>query len=211
MASPITAFNEVRITEDGISISLYTESSEGVRVEDERLFTFDEMEDMSGEVLMLKMSEDSRDELSEQRTGANIGRVLMAGDSLEDRADELSENPEAEELLAYMGFYDDREDVGEPTYPEPGEIVVDQNPPEWSEGNELEVVEVLSDVTAEEYVVQGQNSDTTIDAALQSWDDKTVADANPSYSSDEPVIIAEYIDGNGTEYAFPASRLEAEY
>lgn len=89
--------------------------------------------------------------------------------------------------------------------PEVGDCLHDQNPPWWSE-QRLEVVEVLEHVTCDEYVIQGRHEGQALDTSLQSWNDKTVADANPGYDKDEPVVIAQY-DGTGGTYAFPASRL----
>ena len=79
--------------------------------------------------------------------------------------------------------------------PEVGDCLHDQNPPWWSE-QRLEVVEVLPNTRCDEYIIQ----------ELMWEPNKTVADANPAYDKDEPVVIAQY-DGTGEEYAFPASRL----
>lgn len=95
----------------------------------------------------------------------------------------------------------------EPTHPEPSTVLTDENAPSWSQDDGVEVTEVLSEVTAEEYVIEGQHAGQALDTSLQSWNDKTVADANPSYSPDETVILGRYIGGS-KEYAFPASRLQ---
>ena len=84
-------------------------------------------------------------------------------------------------------------------WPNVGQQVYDNNPPSWSEDNRLTVVEI-SGQTVSEYVVQENMLGT----------DETVADANPSCDPDEPVVICEYVSGNGDEYAFPLSRLSAE-
>ena len=74
--------------------------------------------------------------------------------------------------------------------PEPGDVLEDQNPADWSDDTRVEVVEVLPNTRCEE-----------------SWTDETVATANPSYDVDEPVVRGKYL-GSETVYAFPASRLD---
>jgi len=181
--APTTAYTEVQIDNDSISLTLISESAEGVTIEDTERLTFEELQDMAGEHFTLSLSGDSQQSLSEQRRDANVGRIMQS-DTLEERAEDL---------------------------PQAGEVVYDQNAPDWSQDGRVEVVEVLSNVTAEEYVIQGRHEGSAIDPSLQSWNDETVADANPSYSSDEPVIIGTYFNGGDSEYAFPAGRLDSSF
>lgn len=80
-----------------------------------------------------------------------------------------------------------------PPLPEPGDVLTDENAPDWSDCDWVEVRDVLPDVRADEYEIQNGT-------------DMTVADANPSYPADDAVILAQY-EGFGDWYAFPASRL----
>lgn len=100
------------------------------------------------------------------------------GKILSEDQSEFSENTQSENL------------------PSVGDLVEDSNPPSWSEDNRLKVVEI-PDETTDEYVVEERPV----------YNDKTVADVNPSCDPDEPVVICEYVSGNDKEYAFPLSRL----
>jgi hypothetical protein len=53
-------WNEVRITDDTISISLLAEGDDGATVEDELFFTFDELQSASGTIERLTMREETR-------------------------------------------------------------------------------------------------------------------------------------------------------
>lgn len=203
--APITAYTEVQIDDDSISLTLITESSDGVTIEDTERFTFKELQSLSGEHLSLSLSGDSREALSDMREDANIGRMLQSQD-LSEKEKNLPSNPSSRELLAYMGLLDDRDDSG-PDLPEAGDIVYDENPPDWARDKRVEVVEVLDDVRCDEYVIQGRHEGEALAIHMHTMDDKTVADANPSYDADEPVVIGTYADGSDTEYAFPAGRL----
>jgi len=170
---PTTAYTEVQIDEDAISLTLISESgSNGAVVEDTERYTFDELQDMSGDHFNLRLSDESQAALVEGQRDAMKGQILDAG----------------------------------PDLPEVGDCLTDQNPPPWSDGEYLEVVEVREDVRCDEYVIQGFHEGEVVDKRQQFNTDKTVADANPSYDSDEPVVFAQY-DGCGDWYAFPASRL----
>ena len=171
---PTTAYTEVQIDEDSISLTLISESgSNGAVVEDTERYTFDELQDMAGQHGTLRLSDESQAALVEGQRDAMKGQILDT----------------------------------EPAHPEPGTVLTDVNAPSWSNEDGVQVTEVLSEVTAEEYVIQGKHEGTALDPSVQSWSDETVADANPQYSPDETVILGRYIDG-GKEYAFPASRLQ---
>lgn len=213
--APTTAYTEVQVDEDSISLSLISEGRDGVTIEDTERFTFEELKEMEGEHLTLSLSVGSQESLSEIQESATVGNLVQS-DNLKERAEIISDNPSETELLAYMGLLggdasdgQDSVEQGEPRYPHAGEVVTDTNAPPWSVDDRVEVTEVLSSVPAEEYVIQGRNESHVVDPARQDWTDETVADANPSYSPDEPVILARYIDDpDSDEYAFPASRLE---
>lgn len=175
--TPLTAYTEVQIDDDSISLTLISESQDGARIEDTERFTFDELQEMSGEHQTLRLSDDTQSELSEQ------ARLAMVG-NLSEAMSESGRN-----------------------LPEAGDPMVDDNAPSWSEDPRVIVTEVVEDVTCDEWVIEGQHEGTALSPDLQTWTDKTVADANPSYDSDEPVVFAKYADGDGDEYAFPASRL----
>jgi hypothetical protein len=206
--APITVWNEVRITSDGISISLLSESRDGPAiVEDEAWFTFDELESMApSEPLSLNLSDQSQNALDEQSENATVGNLREA-ESMEEKADEMPENPSADELLAYMEpggqqSGDSRESVDLQV----GDVVRDTRPPDGWRAR-LEVVGI-SDKSAHEYVIEERFAGP----------DETVANANPSPSCDpdEPVVEAVYrsdmnLKGAYDEedvYAFPESRLE---
>lgn len=169
---------EGQIHSDGVSLSLLSESREGgARVEAVENLTFEELESREGDLFNMRLSDETRLAIDETNRLANIGRIFEDSD---ESGDEL---------------------------PEVGDCLTDQNPPPWSDNTEcLEVVEVLEHVTCDEYVIQGRHEGQRVDKSKQDWTDKTVADANPSYDSDEPVVLAQY-DGAGDWYAFPASRL----
>lgn len=175
MDAPINVWNEIRVTAEGISISLLSETGQGgAVVEDETWFTFDELQDQSPQSpISLNLSQGTLDSFDEQRRLANIG-------------------------LLY--------DSAKPSLPEAGDVLTDENAPHWAEDDWVEVVEVL-DARADEYVVQGYHEGEKIQPVHQPLKDKTVADKNPSYPSDDRVVIAQY-KGAGDHYAFPVSRLK---
>jgi hypothetical protein len=170
---PTTAYTEVQIDDDSISLTLISEGQGGVRIEDTERYTFEELQSLSGEHDTLRLSPNTREELDEQARLAIVGSLSQVEQ--------------------------------EPTLPEDGDVLTDENAPLWG-GDWVEVVEVLSKVRADEYVIEGQHSGQALDKSLHTWTDKTVADANPSYDADEPVVIGQY-EGTGKHYAFPESRL----
>jgi hypothetical protein len=79
MDAPTTAYTEVRIDEDSISLTLISESgSNGPVIEDTERFTFEELQDMAGEHLTLRLSTDSREALVDSRESAVVGNLLPA-------------------------------------------------------------------------------------------------------------------------------------
>ncbi len=181
--APINVWNEVRVTADGISVTLLSESAEGgAVVEDETWFTFDELQEMSPSgPINLGLSDQTQGAWANERRLAQVGRIY-----------ENQESDDSQEL------------------PEEGDVLIDENAPDWSVDDKVIVTEVLSDVQCDEYLIDGPNEGTTTDNNLGSMFDKTVADANPSYDEDEPVILAKYDSGSSDEYAFPASRLSEQ-
>lgn len=136
--------------------------------------------------IMSTYQADDSDELYEK-----IDALLTLGEASPPRVIEISE-----------ASTEDESD----NLPEVGDTVVDGNPPSWSDENELEVVEVLDYVRADEYVIEGKNEGQALEQWNQAWNDRTVADANPSYPEDDVVVRAKYVDGSKV-YAYPASRL----
>lgn len=217
--APTTAYTEVQIDDDSISLTLISESgSSGPVIEDTERFTFEELQDMAGEHLTLRLSTDSREALSEQREEAIVGNLLQSSrsqtsshsdkvedlnksDNLEDRSEIISDNPSEKELLAYMGMLGGEATDGQDSVenlPEVGQIVRDNRPPEWSQDNRLEVVNI-SDESASEHVIEER---------VGHLPDETVFDANPHCGSGETVVEARYLSGNNKTYAFPLSRLD---
>jgi hypothetical protein len=213
MTQVLDVWNEVRITSDGISITLLSERADGgAVVEDETWFTFDELTAESpSRPMTLNLSDETSEAIAEANEQARIGQ-MKAADGLAERAEILSENPSADELLAYMGLSSESEieqvadEFGRLTA---GDAAIDENAPSWSDDEQVIVLERLDDVTAEEYVIQGNNEGKALPPREQAWSDKTVATANPSYPDDDTVILARYIGGD-KEYAVPESRLSAQ-
>lgn len=151
-------WTEVRVTGNGVSVTLYTENESGMPV-------------VEGETWL------THEELTEP---------------------ELIGGPGKRELLSISG---DRpaepEETEEYDVPAVGSFVVDDNPPSWSDNNVLQVKRIPGE-TAGEHVIQER---------FGTRSDKTVADANPRYDADAPVVVATYVNGNNEPYAFPSSRL----
>lgn len=188
-SAPINVWTEMRATSEGISITLYSEwrgnNGDPTKVEDEAWYTHTELEVISEEGELrsdLSLSDSTRDRLNSLRTEANDEIPMLQ---------EAWENGDTETNTLM---------------PEAGDWMIDENAPEWSDDERVQVVEVMSDVTADEYLIQGPRSGEVVDPSLQLRGDKTVAEANSSYGEDEPVVIAQY-GGSGDEYAFPAGRL----
>lgn len=183
MEAPTSVWVETRITNEGISISLLSESRDGAIVEDETWFTFSEMKEMAPSApISLNLTDTTRDLLRQESAGGEekFGR----GHSYEDGSYEHDRDLDIDELL----------DTGtEPSMPQKGDVLMDQNPPPWgSDKVPITVTEVLENVKANEHTINEYNM--------------TVADANPSYSRFDPVILGTYPDSD-KEYAFPKSRL----
>lgn len=180
--TPTTVWNEVRVTSDGISISMYSESRDsGAVVEDELWFTFDELQAMSpSEPKQMRLSQSSRK-------------------LLEDAASAMQKQEVMEEL-----------EESEPSYEE-GEVVQDTNAPSWSEDDRLVVVNV-ADHPADEYIVEARRHrpNETVYTTNPSCDaDETVIEA--VYYDDWVHSDAEgYGEYNEDDvYAFPESRIKS--
>jgi hypothetical protein len=169
-------WNEITISGSGIGITLYSESAgTGARVEDETWYTFDELQSATGDIVSLNLSDETRERLS---------------------TDESWSAPSTDEVLESAGqpSVHGQQSAGQQSVDlQVGDLVEDENPPDWTDGDVLEVVEILSDTRADEYYF---------------GEVITVATVNPEYPDDDPVVMATFIDGSEAEYAFPASRLE---
>lgn len=122
-------------------------------------------------------------------TSSNINRVI--------ESTVLTQN-----LEAYIGsetIQENNNTEHEKTFPEvseiePGDIVRDLNPPAWSDNN-LMIVNSVSNVPANERYIDDDLQYTT------------VADANPEYPEDSPVITCKpTVDSD--LYHYPSDRLE---
>lgn len=211
--APSTVWNEVRITSDGISISLLSEGRGGrAIVEDEMWFTFDELQEMSpSEPMSLNLSDETQAALSENALDSvEFGEVETTPST-----EGLSDNPSADELLDFMGLLGgevsdggesevssgnglaasqsayETPDVGDVLYDDPDRL------PKWSEDDRVRVINV-TEVPASEYELDTDD-----------WGKETVADYNPGEPEDAPVVVANYI-GSDNEYAFPVTRLSED-
>jgi len=194
---PLTVWNEITISQSGIGITLYSESTDGAVVEDETWFTFDELQAETGDIHSLNLS-DETDELMAE--AAKTSRQQKIYNEFEDIDFEKLE-------YELEGEFDEEQESYD--FPDEGEIVEDLNPPLWSENSALEVVEVLEDVKAEDYVIEGRRAGQALseDERLGIYE-QSVAQANPSCNSDDPVVMCEYADeNNNTTYAFPLGRI----
>ena len=194
-----TAWVEGQIDDDGIALTLLTEDSNGAVIEAVDHFTFEELQDMSGEMFSLNLSQSAEEALSEQRQEATIGKILQS-ENLSEKVEELPEKPSSKELLAYMGFLDTRhhksEDESKYEMPQVGDMMRDTGDlPSWSEDRRVRVIEV-TDIPAKDYTIDGDTYG------------RTVADFNPSEPEDAPVVVANYV-GATKEYSFPVTRLES--
>lgn len=179
----LNVWNEIRVTDEGISISLFSESRDGGAVlEDETWFTFDEMSEMTPTGPMsLRLSDEARESLDRSREFGSEDSQQSAESGSRKSAESGS-----------------RKSV---EIPPVGNFVRDANPPSWSDGERLKVVGI-SDKSANEYQIEGHQ---TVYMANPSCDpDEPVAEA--VYESD----IGPFGNYNSDDvYAYPASRLKA--
>jgi len=155
---------EGQIDENGISLTLISEKRHsGAQVEEIKHFDISELEQMSGELFSLNLS----DETSEALVGNSASRDSGQSE-IEDYADSL---PSEIEALSEL------ETSARPT-PERGQTMVDENAPHWSNDDRVEVIQA-TDYSADKFGMGDPGS--------------TVADANPSYPDDDNVILASYV------------------
>jgi hypothetical protein len=80
----LDVWNEIRVTGDGISVSLYSEDETGAVVEDEVRLPFEDLQDeMTGDILSLGLSDSTKENLS------NDG--LVTNTSSDGQSDNVSE------------------------------------------------------------------------------------------------------------------------
>ena len=170
MSEILDTWTEIRTSDTGISATLYSEWEGGeVIVEDEMWLTQDELSD-SREITSLNLSQESREAIH----------------SRSDDSDDTQKNG-VELIQETMCAI------------EKGDWVFDKSPPSWSEdAPKLQVVNV-SDMRADEYVIEENMFEP----------DTTVADANPEYPSDDRVIFGRFGEQMDSDepYAYPESRL----
>ena len=180
---------EAQIDENGIALTHISEGvGEDAIVEAVDHYTFDELQDKSGDMFNMNLSDDSRETLSEMRRLSNIGRVCVeAGD---DESDSQESDNSQQSASADIQV---------------GTVVRDTRPPNWAESDRMQVVN-FSDKRAGQYVVE--------DSALF---EKTVYDVNSPCEPNEMVVECVHPDGRGNFpddpnetdiYAFPVSRVE---
>jgi len=173
------AWVEVQVDENSIGLTLLSESAgSGATVEQVEHFTFDELEDMGGEVFSLNLSDETGELLSNMQQDDD-------GFPLSESADLTSPYPE-EDLNLWAPYYD---------LPEEGDVL---NDPESNArfGDGRVKVTNVTDVTADEYEININGEKTT------------VAQQNPGHPSRAPVVEGEYVEGSAATYAFPVTRLE---
>lgn len=184
---PISAWTEVQVDDDSISITLLTEGSEGgARVEEQAQFTFSQLQKMDGAIETLRLSQDTKDALRSDEGQSGIGQSGI-GESEGD------------------------------TLPSAGDILIDKRAPDWSDDFVPKVVvEEVIDAPASDWLVEveGEWSPQMPEEgflhpeAYSITGYNTVADLNPDFDTDDPVVIGRYLDSDsGKKYAFPAGRL----
>jgi len=171
MSEILDTWTEIRTSDSGISATLYSEWEGGeVIVEDEMWLTQDELSD-SREITSLNLSQESREAIH----------------SRSDDSDDTQKN--GVELIQETMYAI-----------EEGDWVFDKSPPSWSEdAPNLQVIEV-TDMRADEYVIEEAKLFKPVE---------TVADANPEYPSDDRVVLCRFGDQMDSDepYAYPESRL----
>ncbi len=125
--APTSVWNEVRFTDEGISISLFSESPQGGAVlEDEMWYTYDELQEMApSNPIMLNLTDESREALSEIHKEAQFSFI-------DDRS-------QSEIRTGY-----ETPDVGDVLYDDPNRT------PKWSEDERVRVINV-TETRADEY------------------------------------------------------------
>jgi len=178
-------FTELRVSDEGVSITLFSEWNTETIVEDEIWLTDEQLSDTGTLLSDLSLSQQTREALSEAR------REAMKGQMHSPESGDIETVSEPESQSETKPAWD---------LPDVGDIVLDGSPPDWSDDNRLRVIEV-TDTPAEKYVI-GHGPMENV-----GYFDETVADKNPDEPADAPVVIANYI-GSENQYAFPVSRLE---
>lgn len=182
---PNPVWTEVRATDEGVSITLYSETGNDVIVEDETWYTLDELTSDDNNRTRLTLSEKSLTRLS-------------------DDEDEDDETGSTDQIDDYQKFYGtiplsisekdpvDRLDIEE------GDVLVDIEGAQVVMGPDKPKVEVTN-VTRE----RASDYDITVDGETV-----TVAEENPDYPIYDLVVEGQYVKGGDRTYAFPVSRLE---
>lgn len=182
---PTTAWTEIQIDNDSISLTLLTEGDDGARVEDTARFTFEELQEKSGDIESLRVSDETREALSDVWS-SSLGKIDWKDDRSMSRP--TREDTGRSAKLAGENWAEGI-DAGDP--------MVDVNPPSWSDDARVIVTEVTDQPADLCYL----NEHTSV----------TVADKNHGDWSKDPVVKAKYVGGNGKEYKFPARRLRKPF
>lgn len=143
--TPTAVWNEVRFTSEGISISLISESPEGVAVvENEMWFTYDELQEMApSQPMTMRLSQETRDALIDsQRSESGDSQQSESGPSFEagDEVTDIAAPPwsedgtvvvkkvtdmTADEYVIQMNLFEEDETVADanPNYPDDDTVV----------------------------------------------------------------------------------------
>lgn len=172
-------WNEITISGEGIGITLYSESAGiGAVVEDETWYTFDELQLLTGDIINLNLSHETRERLSDDESWS----APSTDEVMESAGRQSAHSQQSVDLQV-------------------GDLVIDTNGPDWANQYGAQVVGI-SDKSASEYIVQERpyKGDKTVhDANPSCHPDEPVVKA--VYLNDEGIPTKD-------EYAFPASRLE---
>jgi hypothetical protein len=188
---PNDVWTEVRATDEGVSITLYSETEGEIIVEDETWYTLDELTSNDNNRTQLTLSENPLTRLSDDE------------DEDEDEDDEDDETGSTDQIDDYQEFYgtiplstsekaECRLDIDE------GDVLVDIEGAQVVMGRDKPKVEVTN-VTSE----RASDYDITVDGETV-----TVAEENPDYPIYDLVVEGQYVKGGDRTYAFPVSRLE---
>jgi hypothetical protein len=147
--TPFSVWNEIRFTDEGVGVTLYSESHDGAVVEDEAWFAFDEIQDEKPqEIASLRLTEHTRNALETEP----------------DIESEMVSEPEPESWVTDGVQF------------AKGDVVIDDGAPNWSQDNRL-VVKEVTDRTANEYQYDEREINTVADANPSYPEDDLVVEA----------------------------------
>lgn len=176
---PIDVWNEVRVSPDGISISLISESAEGDGpvVEAEEMFAFEELEEMAPTGPMtMRLSDKTRDALRERSRNS---------------AESDSRNSAKTRTIMGDTF----------TLPEEGEVVRDTEAPDWSDTGQV-IVQNVTNSVASDYVIEEKSGVRRVETV------NTLNLNHPPNAPVVEAAYLSVDGGQSDTYAFPVTRLD---